>query len=210
MARVVAFLLITLVPAIAEAQTAARSFAELNRSRALREGDTILVTCALEQRGQYIEKEARVEAVTDSAITIQLYSPLSESTDLAARSSEHGTRIVIPEPRVRQIVRERKDTIWKGAGIGAAVGGGFMAVLTATYCTREGPCTQEDAGWIAAVLGLSSGIGFGIGALVDATNGGSHSDVVYLAPASTGGTLRISIGPMLSRDRRGLCVSLTW
>ena len=53
MRKAIVVLVMMSAPAIAAAQTAAHSFAELNRQQALKEGDTVLITCVLEEGGQY-------------------------------------------------------------------------------------------------------------------------------------------------------------
>ncbi len=209
MRKAIVFLVMMSAPAIAAAQTAAHSFAELNRQQALKEGDTVLITCALEEGGQYTETEAKVESVTDTAITVRVDSPPSARTDLEVKSTEDGTQIVIPEDRVRRIAREHKDTVWNGAGIGAAVGGGLGAAMIAAYCS-DGFCRNEGAGVYAFVIAFYAGIGFGVGAGVDAMIGGSRSDVVYLAPGSSSNSFTVSLSPILSRDRKGVLFSISW
>ena len=49
--KAIVFLVMMSAPAIAAAQTAAPSFAELNRQQALKEGDTVLITYVLEEGG---------------------------------------------------------------------------------------------------------------------------------------------------------------
>ncbi len=201
MRKAIVFLVMMSVPAIAAAQTAAHSFAELNRQEALKEGDTVLITCVLEDGAQYTETEAKVESVTDTAITVRVDSPPSGRTDLEAKSTEDGTQIVIPEDRVRRIAREHKDTIWNGAAIGAGVG---VAPMVALCLVEE--CTPGPAFVAAAMF---AGIGFGVGAGVDAMIGGSRSDLVYLAPGSSSRSFT-ALSPILSRDRKGILLSMSW
>ena len=150
-----------------------------------------------------------LEAVTDSAITVRVDSPPSESTDLEVNSTEYGTQIVIPEDRVRRIAREHKDKVWNGAGIGAAVGFGLGAASSIAFCSG-GSCRGDETGFIAFVTALYAGIGFGVGAGVDAMIGGSRSDVVYLPPGSSSSSFTFSLSPILSRDRNGVRFSISW
>lgn len=214
MRKSIVFLVMMSAPAIGAAQTAAHSFAELNGQQALEEGDTVLITCVLEEGGQYTEIEAKVESVTDTAITVRVDSPPSGRSDLEVKSTEDGTQIVIPEDRVRRIAREHKDTVWKGAGIGAAIGGGAMTAFLVADCA-DADCSfgGEEAAFFFANVAFFAGVGFGVGAGVDAmidVMRGSRSDVVYLAPGSSSSSFTVSLSPILSRDRKGVRFSISW
>ena len=160
------------------------------------------------KEARYTETEAKVESVTDTAITVRVESPPSGATDLEVTSTEDGAQIVIPENRVRRISREHKDTVWKGAAIGAAVGGGLYVGLAA-YCRRAADCHATLADDLA-YMGIFTGIGFGVGAGVDALIGGSRSDLVYLAPGSSSSSFTVSLSSILSRDRKGVLFSISW
>jgi hypothetical protein len=101
-----------------------------------------------------------------------------------------------------QRVRHRySDPVKNGVLIGAGVGAGFAAIAYAAACDD---CESEDAGWIALGIGIYSGVGAGIGALVDVVHKATRT--VYERPAAAGPS--IVVAPVLGRTRRGLAAGL--
>ena len=107
MRRAIVFLGVVLLPVTAAAQSVAHSFAELNRQQVLKEGDAIFITYIPSGEAEYLEGQAKVVGLTESAITMTL----------------EGSEIEIPEGRVKRIERRRKDSILNGVLFGAGAGG---------------------------------------------------------------------------------------
>jgi hypothetical protein len=94
---------------------------------------------------------------------------------------------------VRTVRVQKEDSLANGAGIGAAVAGGFMVLtLSSSDCT-EGFC------WFAA--GVYTGIGALIGMGIDA---GIHRKVLVYSAPSARKAQRVSIDPLIAPRRAGL------
>ena len=104
----------------------------------------------------------------------------------------------LEEAEVSIIRRSRHDSLKNGAIIGSVSGAVLTAILFADdWCWS---CYPAVATCITAVFGAAgAGIGVGVDALVEG------SQVVYRARRSA---RRLSVAPLLSRNRRGLSVSL--
>ena len=104
----------------------------------------------------------------------------------------------LEEAEVSIIRRSRHDSLKNGAIIGFVSGAVLTAILFGDdWCWT---CHPAEATLITSVYGAAgAGIGVGVDALVEG------SQVVYRARRSA---RRLSVTPLLSRDRRGLSVSL--
>ena len=113
--------IVLVVPVSAAAQEVASSFEQLNRQGILEEGDTVRITLAWQSGGDYTEIECDVVALTNSAITVKLNSPLPP-TDLVVSSTGRVFRedhVEIPARRVRRIEQSGRDSLLNGVLIGA-------------------------------------------------------------------------------------------
>jgi hypothetical protein len=156
------------------------SFDSLVASGRLEEGDAVAIT---EVNGRRFN--ARVESLTPSALIV---------------TSDRGRWTFAPDQL--SSVRTR-DPLWNGTLIGLGIGFGVAVVTTRAMC---GSNDSECAAIVNLVLGIPSVAGgAAVGALVDAL----RRETVYRGPAgSRGGALRIA--PMLSRDRQGIRLSVTF
>ena len=103
----------------------------------------------------------------------------------------------LEEAEVSIIRRSRHDSLKNGAIIGSISG----AVVAGVLLSDEGPTSYP--GVYALIMSLFGAAGAGIGVGLDA--GYEKSQVVYRARRSA---RHLSVAPLLSRDRRGLSVSL--
>jgi hypothetical protein len=183
-----ALLVMLTVPLGASAQTNANSFRELQSRQLLREGDAIVITYTQDGGDDHAVTRGTFVRLTGAAVELQLDS---------------GTHIEIAECDVRRIERERKDSVWRGALIGAGVG----LSLGALSCSDGFGCDSRAVA--GALLGLG-GIGFAVGAGIDAAIGKTHRELVYLGAQRDTGSMTVSVSPILSRGQKGVLLTLTW
>jgi hypothetical protein len=109
-----------------------------------------------------------------------------------------GVRQEVLEAEVTTILQRRQDSLGNGALWGLSIGGavGVVAVLALTDAYSEGGgALALAAGLVYA--GLGAGVGVGMDAMV------TKRQVIYQRP----GSARLSIAPILGRDRAGARVS---
>jgi hypothetical protein len=182
--------LVFVAPHQANAQVVATSFEELRPL--VKSGDTIYVT---EANGR--KTKARLGELTPSSLEI-----------LVRKTGSDGRETFVPQSRlaerdVRQVQIDRGDSVLNGTLIGLAVVGGpwLLACNPATDW-----CYYNDGANLYRVIALiTSGIGAGIGALVDA--GIRERVLVYYQPA-TRGSSGIGVSPFASKSAAGM--QLTW
>ncbi len=107
------------------------------------------------------------------------------------------TRYDFQETGITGIRQRRADSLKDGALRGFISGAAIMSVLL-----LSSGCSFHPAG-VLAVIGAYGGLGAGIGAGVDSAHVGSR--VVY---DTRGSSRRVSVAPLISRDRTGVAVSL--
>ena len=182
--------LVFVAPYHANAQVVATSFEELRPL--VKSGDTIYVT---EANGR--KTRARLGELTPSSLEI-----------LVRKTGPDGRETFVPQSRlaehdVRQIQIDRGDSVLNGTLIGLAVVGGpwLLACNPATDW-----CYYNDGANLYRVIALvTSGIGAGIGALIDA--GIRERVLVYYQPP-TRGSSGIAVSPFASKSAAGM--QLTW
>ena len=208
------------LPPTASAQSVATSFSELNRRQALEEGDTIWITYVRPGSGaEYREAKVKLVRLSDDAITVR-----GDAADAGADKSGES-EIRIPESRVRGIrAQGGSDSLMNGTLIGAGVGAGFGFWYAQRLCANEGPVefmidgssveianeAGQNCGNGGQVGGIFGAIGAGIGAAVDAARKKGRGTLIYSAPGPNEAPMSFSISPVLSPDRRGAFVSITW
>jgi len=159
----------------------ARSFADLPNY--IKVGDTVFLT---DNTGKEIK--ARVEALGPTQIHL----------------THDGGPLVVSEDGVRQIHRQYSDSLIQGALIGVGIGG-VLAIWTVQTEPPLGEITSGEAARGGAFLiGIGAGLGVGIDALVK-----GRKLVYYSGPADKPET-RISIYPIVTRERKGLGVSVSF
>jgi hypothetical protein len=182
--------LVFVAPHQANAQVVATSFEELRPL--VKRGDTIYVT---EANGR--KTKARLGELTPSSLEI-----------LVRKTGSDGRETFVPQSRlaerdVRQVQIDRGDSVLNGTLIGLAVVGGpwLLACNPATDW-----CYYNDGANLYRMIALiTSGIGAGIGALVDA--GIRERVLVYYQPATRGAS-GIAVSPFASKSAAGM--QLTW
>jgi hypothetical protein len=182
--------LVFVAPYPANAQVVATSFEELRPL--VKSGDTIYVT---EANGR--KTRARLGELTQSSLEI-----------LVRKTGPDGRETFVPQSRlaerdVRQIQIDRGDSVLNGTLIGFAVVGGpwLLACNPATDW-----CYYNDGANLYRVIALiTSGIGAGIGALVDA---GIRERVLVYYQSPTRGSSGIGVSPFASKSAAGM--RLTW
>ena len=182
--------LVFVAPHRANAQVVATSFEELRAI--VKPGETVFIT---DTSGR--KSKGRLGQL--SASTLEL---------LARQTGPDGRETLVPQSRlserdVRQIQVDRGDSVLNGTLIGLAVVGGpwLLACNPATDW-----CYYNDGANLYRVIALvTSGIGAGIGALVDA--GIRERVLVYYQPP-TRGSSGIAVSPFASKSAAGM--QLTW
>jgi hypothetical protein len=111
-----------------------------------------------------------------------------------------GSRRDLPESEVRTIRQRRPDSLANGALWGLAIGAS-IGLSIALIPIEDGESYGAAALPGAAML---AGVGAGIGVGVDAMIAGRH--VIYAKPA--GSSSRVRVSPLLTRERKGVFVSL--
>ncbi len=106
-------------------------------------------------------------------------------------------RYDLQETEITGITQRRADSLKDGALRGFISGAAIISVLV-----LSSGCSVHPAGMLAAI-GAYGGLGAGIGAAVDGAHVGSR--VVY---DTRGSSRRVSVSPLISRDRTGVAVSL--
>jgi hypothetical protein len=182
--------LVFVAPYHANAQVVATSFEELRPL--VKSGDTIYVT---EANGR--KTRARLGELTQSSLEI-----------LVRKTGPDGRETFVPQSRlaerdVRQIQIDRGDSVLNGTLIGLAVVGGpwLLACNPATDW-----CYYNDGANLYRMIALiTSGIGAGVGALVDA---GIRERVLVYYQTPARGSSGIAVSPFASKSSAGM--QLTW
>ncbi len=112
-----------------------------------------------------------------------------------------GKTFSLSRGEVRQIDVRVDDPITNGALIGAGIGTG-LALGTCVAVAGDG---NDCAEFILFLGGVYAGAGAGLGTLVDALH--RRREVVYVAP-SAASERRLSVVPLITRDKMGVLVSL--
>ena len=113
-----------------------------------------------------------------------------------------GNRRDLPESSVLRIAR-RGDPVWNGTAIGAAVGAGVGLAILGALC--EGICRGPVETTAPFVL-FTTGVWTGIGVLVDALIRGET--LIFQASGAPSGS--VSVSPIISKERKGVAVSLSF
>jgi len=187
----------------AAAQSVATSFGELNGRQVLEEGDTIWITYVRPGSGaEYREAKVKLVRLSDDAITVR--------GDVAGAGADKSgeSQIRILESRVRGIrAQGGSDSLMNGTLIGAGVGAGVGAGFSFWLFRKKG---RGHALLNGLYCGIGGGIGAGIGAVVDIVRRKGRGKLIYSAPGPNEARMSFSISPVLSSDRRGAFVSVTW
>lgn len=170
------------------AQDVATSFEQL---RALvKPGDTVYVTDASGRRTK--GKLGELSAASLELLVRQTQSDGSEKWVPKARLSEG---------EVRQITRERHDSLWNGALIGLAVG---AAPALISIAINAGGIRPIEPGAAFQIIMIPGAMGAGIGALIDALI--FERWTVYVTPGHR--SSRVQVLPLLSKSAAGAQMSV--
>jgi hypothetical protein len=148
-----ALLSVLFTPAIALAQPPATSFADL--ARIVERGDTVTVVDDAQARTRGVVFAIAAEVVL-------------RADGVNRRWSAAG---------ISEVRRRQPDSLWNGALIGAAIGGGLSSL---NYLDNE--CRGDPA--CAQAVAIYGAIGAGVGALVDSLIRGDRS--IYIRPSTSG------------------------
>ena len=167
-----------LVGATAEAQELAGTFDQLRVL--VKPGDTLTI---VDDAGQRVR--GKVTSLSNSVLDLTV----------------SGTARQFRSTDVTTIEKRGSDSLKNGALIGLAVGGGIGGAAIAAFAA-----TDDGSVGPFLVLGflMYGGIGAGIGTGFDALIEGNR--VIYARSGSAGA--RLTIAPIVSRDRKGARVSL--
>ena len=174
----------------ASAQVVATSFEELRPL--VKTGDTIYVT---DPSGR--KTKGRLGELSASSLEL-----------LIRKTGPDGRETFVPQARlserdVKQILLERRDSLWNGMLIGLAVGAGPLLLAEAAI---GGSCTYDSTGCLHYIaLYITGPIGAGIGALIDAPMK-KRTTVYYQAPGQRSSGVQVS--PLLSKSAAGIQMSM--
>jgi hypothetical protein len=169
-----------LVPVAAPAQEVASTLDQLRVL--LRPGDTVRVT---DDAGQEFR-----------ATILEL-----SSTSLALLRS--GQRRDLTVDGIQRITRSQHGDLAAGAKWGFGTGAGFGVLMTAlAISSYDGRC-NGCAPYVIAAGAVYGGIGAGIGVAIAAAS--THQQLVF---NKAGTPLKLTMAPLLSRERQGVLVSL--
>jgi hypothetical protein len=153
-----------------------------------------------------VQKGDQVSVTTgDGKVTKGSIEAVSESSLRLLRN-----RVPIEMAQMDVLEIKKKDPIANGVKMGALVGagiGGGLGVLGALFSCGDADCAPEAVAGVALSIGISAGIGAGIGTLVDAVS--NRNPIVY-RPRPRNPTTRIRITPLLSAERKGVRLSLSF
>ena len=169
-------------PIPAQAQTPASSFEELRSQPKLRQGESIEIT---DDTGKKFK--ARLAEISVRSIGVIV----------------DGVRRDLQESTVREIQHRRRDVWWNGMLMGLGAGAATGAFITSSACDNDPEC----AFYVGIVsVPLSAGIGAGVGSLIDFAIR-KHETVFVRAGAAS---RRLSISPILSKDRTGVRLAFSF
>jgi len=162
---------------------------------------------SFEQLKLRVHKGDQVTVTTgDGKVTKGRLEEISGST---LRLVRNAMPVELPEANVLEI--KKKDPIGNGALMGAGVGAGLGVLLSSGSCRSSGGLGRcagpEGVAGVALAIGVGAGLGAGIGVLADAVI--KRNPVVYRGQPRTR-TSRISFGPLLSAQRRGVGLSFSF
>ena len=114
-----------------------------------------------------------------------------------------GIKVELHEARVRSVRQRWNDPTWDGALVGFAAGSGPLLVAYAIWTKDEGPPSRTA---FTGMMMLSVALGVG-GGLIGATLDGSRTREaeLYRRPQP-----RVSVSPLLARDRIGAVLATSW
>jgi hypothetical protein len=172
----------------------------------LHKGRATLFTTAPPTRGP-VHASSELWTRIKSGDTIFLRDTSGKDTTVIFERSTDTTIAVLVNGQHRDVgmsdvssIARRGDSNWNGALIGAAIGG----LLTAASCQADCDITAGER----ATLGLLGASFYGlVGAGVDALITGRTT--IYTPSARTT-DMHLAVSPILSRDRKGLAIRLTF
>jgi hypothetical protein len=203
MRSTVLLLVMLLVPASAAAQEVSHSFADLNRKGTLTEGEQIFIMVDLSGNGDYEELKTELLGLSDSTISIKVDSLPHERMQNVSRSG-NSWQVEVPEDRVQWIEQKDGPSGALGALIGAVAGG-----TVGVFVGMEEDLEQDSGGAYAMLGGLVGGAagGLAVGFLFRSMN---SEEMLYSSMGSTEGSLEVSLSPLLTKNKKGALLTLTW
>jgi hypothetical protein len=178
---IVGFIVVILIVPDSAAQEAAASFEELNAF--VKPGDTVRVA---DVSGH--TTEGRIERISSSALRLAVMGRASRD---------------FSQTDVVKVDRLLADSVFNGMAIGSLVGFGTGGALTLVACQISYLECSRNPGKVMTFLGVFTGIGAGLGVLMDLSI--MKPQTIY---ATHNRSSRLSITPVLGGDRKGLQLSV--
>lgn len=100
---------------------------------------------------------------------------------------------------VQRVRRRMNDSVLQGTLIGAGIGAGFATAVVLAYCAGE------YCNGIPTAIAAFTGVGAGIGALVDAAIRGKHT--IYLSQGTTM-SRHVTVAPVITDTKQALFVRM--
>ena len=169
------------------AQESALSVDELKKE--IRIGETVRI---VDDRGNIIK--GKVEDVSSESLSIQ---------GRKSNRLDRG-RFDLTVDSIRVIQKKRKDPWWNGFLIGGGAGALGGVIIAKTRCSNDSECSAIAN---AAFIPAGMAIGMATGALIDRAV--TRYDTVFTGN-SVSGKRRFQFSPVISREQKGVRVSLAF
>ena len=204
LAMVAAIVVTIAMPSLSAAQAPSETPAAFDElPRLLKLGDRITVT---DDTGRELQGELIDLSPSALSVLVDERHDLQETDSAGKTWCPNGWRCSIAQTRrydlreteITGITQRHPDSLKNGALVGLVSGASIMSVLLLSV----GALGYYPAASLLSI-GFYGGIGAVVGVVVDSARVGSR--VVY---DTRGSSRRVSVAPLLSRDRQGVAVSL--
>jgi len=159
------------------AQTPTSTFSELQSNLVLKKGETIEVT---RENGDRFR--AKIASLSAQTLTVKV----------------KGRELDLTESQVREIRREKPDSLKNGIFMGMAAGFAATFVSSASLCTNDPECSAAVLG--AFILPFVGG-GMGLGALLDAS---IHARETVFVRGQPEKHVSLQAAPLVSKQVKGM------
>ena len=147
----------------------------------------------------HVKDPVRITDINGNTFTGRIANLSANSLRLESK----GTEREIAESMIREVKKRRFDRWWDGTIKGAAAGATF-GVVAGTIVSHIDDCDPGECGTVLVVTAGCSGIGAGVGTLIDAAI--RKYDIVFTAPAIRA----IRVMPLVAKDKKGIHMFLSF